>query len=127
VSGNAGEIVEVKVDLLNNPGIMALGFEISYDNNKLKLLEVEDCKLFEGLDSTFGKDMGELPYKVIWDSVDGNAKNNGTVVIFRFEIIEGTVVSEIEIEVKLDKSSTFNVDMDEVDFSVVNGKVSVIS
>ena len=40
VRGDPGEIVEVSLDLLNNPGITALSIDVDYPTEDLELTEV---------------------------------------------------------------------------------------
>ena len=125
VTGVAGETVEVKVIISNNPGIIAMSFDVEYDTSKLKLIKVEDKKLLGTSTSVFGKDISANPYRLCWDDLSySNNEQNGVLATLTFKILENAT-GEAEIDLILNQGSTFNIDMENVDFSVYKGKIVV--
>lgn len=125
VKGENGETVEVEVELSNNPGIIALCFDVKYDADKLKLIEAEDGKILGTSTSLFGKDTTANPYRLCWDDLsDKNNEGNGVVATITFEILEDAT-GDANVDIILNQGSTFNIDFENVEFAVSGGKVSV--
>lgn len=74
VHGNPGEIVEVSLDLLNNPGITALSIDVDYPTNDLELTEVKGCGLFSDEIST--GDIKINPLRISWYASDSQNKTD---------------------------------------------------
>lgn len=127
VKGVNGETVEVEVKLSNNPGIIALCFDIQYDATKLKLFQAEDKQILGSSTSLFGKDTSANPYRLCWDDLaDKNDEGNGVVATITFEILEDAT-GEAEVDVILNQGSTFNTDMVDVNFEVSGGRIIIES
>lgn len=127
VSGKSGETVDVEVEISNNPGIIALSFDIQYDATKLKLIQAEDKQILGSSTSLFGKDTSANPYRLCWDDLaDKNNEGNGVVATITFEILEGAT-GEAEVDVILNQGSTFNIDMVDVKFEVSGGRIIIES
>ena len=47
VRGNAGETVDVKLNIQNNPGITALSIDVAYSSDDLELISVNNAALFQ--------------------------------------------------------------------------------
>ncbi len=124
VSASAGDTVSVPLRIQNNPGIAALSLQISYDASRLKLLGAEDGKILGSSVFLAGNDLTQIPYTLNWDDLSSeNNTGNGIVAVLQFEVLaeEG----DAEIAVTVNQRSTFNVDLEEVAFAAVNGKVRI--
>ena len=124
-TGLAGIIVNVEIKMKNNPGIVALCFDVKYDTSKLKLVSAEDKKILGSSTSLFGNDLSANPYRLSWDDVsNANNKQNGVIAVLRFEILENTT-GNAKISIELNQSSTFNVDMEDVGFNTIDGMIEI--
>ena len=127
VTANAGEDVDVVIELNNNPGIIAMGFTISYDTEALELVSAEDCNLFADASFTPGGDVTAVPYRLIWN--DGltrdNYTENGAMAILHFHVLDTAVSGLSEIEINVEDDNTFDVDLNDVHFDSVNGGVEI--
>ncbi|MCM1507891.1 MAG: leucine-rich repeat protein [Ruminococcus flavefaciens] len=124
VSCKSGETIDVNINISNNPGIIALSFDINYDRDKLELISVSDGKILGSSTFTIG-DIKKVPCKVFWD--DNPSKNNcgnGTVAVLTFKILNNTK-ENADIDILLNKSSTFDINMEEVSFKVEKGVISI--
>ena len=125
VAGFTDSIVEVPVVISNNPGITALSLDISYDTTKLNLINVIDCEILGTATSTFGNDLSMVPYTLCWDDLSTEDNDgNGTVAVLMFRVLSD-VTGEAEISINLNQSSTFNVDLEDVEFNAVDGAVNI--
>ena len=125
VTGKAGETVDVDIEISNNPGIIAISFDVEYDSNKLKLVSATDKKLLGTSTSVFGKDLSANPYRLCWDDLsDRNNEQNGVLATLTFEILEDAT-GAADINLFLNQGSTFNIDFEDVEFAVAGGKVNI--
>ncbi len=124
--GNPGDEVTITVALSNNPGICSIRLAISYNSN-LTLTAVENGNIMS--DNVFGKQLTANPYYVTWDESLGENDNtkNGTLVTLMFKISESTKAGDYPVSVSYRSGEIYNLDLDDVDFDIVNGKVIVKS
>ena len=124
VSGNQGDTVEMPIRIQNNPGIAALNLSISYDNTKLKLLNAEDGKILGTSTYLTTDSLTKIPYILSWDDLSTeNNTGNGIVATLKYEILASEGNADVELTVN--QRSTYNVDLEEVAFSVMSGAVIV--
>ena len=127
VEGKPGDTVSVPITVTNNPGIVALRVFVEYDAKVLQLTSVQDGTIFPAGKSTFNGSLQVLPYTMLW--ADGISKTdytaNGTLVTLTFTVLDSAKDGKSPITVTYDKSSTFNVDLTDVTFTMQNGSVAV--
>jgi hypothetical protein len=127
VTGIIGETTNVSVSIKNNPGVISLVAEISYDSTALKLTGVNKNADFWGAaNMTPGGDLNAQPYRIIW--YDGLAKSDftedGTLAELSFEVLkEGSHTIELSVAA----GDTFNSSFSAVTFDVANGIIEVNS
>ena len=122
---NVGDQVTLNVDLLNNPGIVSAYLDLSYDNTKLKLISVEDTELLKG--ALFSNDYAIIPFALNWDDSIASANNtgSGTIAKLTFEILEGCQSAPATVSISYVDGNILNYDLNNVDFVVESGTVSV--
>ena len=127
VRGLPGQTVEVTVSLENNPGIVSMLLDVSYDNEVLTLVGVEDAGILGTTDH--GKSYSMVPYSLSWtnDTATENYEVNGTVVTLKFAIAEDAPEGVYPVEITYDetKDPIFDKDIKTVDFAVQPGGVKV--
>lgn len=120
----AGETAELDVHIQGNPGIVAMYLDIRYDS-RLTLTDVKDKGLFK--DSLFSDDISAVPMVLSWDDSLSQADStaNGTVAQLVFSVPKGTPAGAYTVSVSYDKNEIYNSKLENVDFSVVNGTITV--
>ncbi len=123
VSGEKGDRVKVEINMSNNPGIIALGLEISFDASRLKLVKATDGGLIGKSSSTFSDSYNSAPFVMMWEDALSSKDHtgNGTVAVLEFEVLSdpgknGSVIS-------VDVTDAYNYDLNDVSFSAADGKV----
>ena len=94
--GEPGEIVEVHLELKNNPGILGMILSVEYDETAMRLIEVENGNAFSNvLTMTPSKEL-KSGMRFVWDGLElgKNDVKDGTVLLLRFQIAETAVVGE---------------------------------
>lgn len=117
--------VDVPVYVSNNPGIMGLGLEVSYDDNVLEILEVKAGEvLSEGtLNDSIGTADSKGKVKILWSSTK-EVKADGELVLLSFEAKnEGEGSSDIKLYCST--ADTFNENWEDVSFKTENATVRV--
>ena len=114
-AATSGKTATVVVDL-KNPGIIATRIFVRYDSKVLKLERAENGKIFADNKATFGKDITDNPYVMLWD--DGMRRDNitdsGTLCTLTFTITGGTPNGKTNVRIAIDQASTFDVNINEV-------------
>lgn len=127
MSVNVGETFEVPVYIKNNPGMIAMKMSVSYDSEKLKLIGARNGVVFGSSTAYFGKDLTANPYTLLWEDAltEENYDEDGILFTLIFELNEAVGACETEIEFLIDKGSTFDIDINEVDLKAKNCLVTV--
>ena len=126
-TAKAGQQVEITVEMLHNPGIIATALQIFYDSTVLRLTGVRDGGILGASSFSPSQDYSAIPYTVLWE--DGlapqNYSENGILVVFTFEVMKNAPLGLTPITLNYSKNSTLNVDVEEVEFALVHGGIAV--
>lgn len=127
VSGKRGDTVDVKVRISGNPGIISMRIFVKYDKDALKFIKASNGEIFNESAATFGDNVDANPYTLLWEDAlsTENYTADGILVTLTFEILDTAVEGRSDIEVVLDSGSTFNSNIEEVNFGISNGFVNV--
>lgn len=112
-----GQQFTVKVEVKNNPGFNTASVKIVYDTEKLKLISAELGESF-ATGATVSYD--NLPYVTFIRA--NNITSDSTVLLLSFEAIN---VGESNISLEFSNGDISNVDEEDVNFAVVDGKITV--
>ena len=128
VKSQAGKTVDVTVSLRNNPGLISMILNLSYDDDVLTLTKVADSGI---LGSNYhNPNLTKNPYTLSWgnDTATEDITANGTIVTFSFTVAEDAEVGTYPITITYDKEkdAIYNVSLKPVDFAVLNGGIEVI-
>ena len=122
VRGNIGEIVDVKLNIQNNPGITALSIDVSYSSDDLELISVNNAALFQDAIST--GNVSSDPLRISWYAADSENKvDNGTLAILRFRVRDNAICSRINIS--YNPENVFDNTLQNQPFEITNGWVLV--
>lgn len=119
-----GDIVEINVELENNPGILAMHFDMTYDTERLELISAQDTALLEG--SVFSQNTNVYPYVMLWNSASPkNFTKDGTLVNLNFKVKETAKPGQAFIKLEYDQENIFDVDLNDIKLMVVNGAINI--
>lgn len=116
--------VNVEICVRNNPGVAGATVKVSYDGN-LTLKSASNGEAFSALQySAPGKFVS--PCNFTWDSETGETQTDGTILNLTFDIPSNAASGDVfEISCSYRSGDIFNDDWDDVDFNLVNGKITV--
>ena len=123
VSGSIGDEVEINLNVNNNPGITALSLRISYSEEDIELISVNDAGLFEN--NISNGIIGSNPFVISWFANNStNNSNSGTLAVLKFRLKDGAQNSVIAVD--YDEDNVFTSDFDNVFFNTINANVEII-
>lgn len=125
VNAKAGDTVDVKIDITDNPGVIALKINVEYDENALTLVGVTDGGVLGGY---LFDDAYASPYILTWNEGDADQNNTsvGTIATLRFEVASEVEAGNFEITVGIaDANDCLNYDLESVSFEATVGGVIV--
>ena len=124
VVANAGETVDVTISVVNNPGIFAAGFTLNYDQDSMELTKVTLNSEFGGI-YTAPPSLDD-PVALRWEESSlADNSNDGVMFTLTFKIKDNAIVGTYLIEMGYAKGDICNLNEDDVDFDVINGKITV--
>lgn len=121
----AGETFEVDIDLLNNPGLTATSFTVSFDITKLKYVGHKDAKLLNGCrikTSTLGN---SVTVSFADASASSNVTKSGTLITLTFEALPTFTSGSTPISVIVDKDETYDYKQKAVSLKSNDGSVTI--
>lgn len=122
-----GDRVEMQLCITRNPGIIAASVSLTYDPEKLRLVEVRDSGLMGDGAFTPGNDLAAIPYTVLWVNslAEENITENGLLATFVFEVLQDAEPGNVPVTLQYEPRSTFDVDLNEVECRTTAGMVLV--
>ncbi len=123
-TGKNGDTVDVTVSMSGNPGVVSVTLDLEYDSSALTLTGVTDTGLIPGQMHTTKY---TSPYRLTWanDTAPENFTVNGQLATLHFQVNEGAAAGDYPIEVTIPKDGIYNYDVDNIDFALVDGKITV--
>lgn len=81
-----------------NPGIIAAGFEISYDTKVLALTKTENGEIFNRI-YVQSQNITDEPYRILWADVTATADHtqNGVLAKLTFKVLKQNTAAEISV------------------------------
>ena len=128
IKTEAGKDVSVKVFIENNPGIWGIDLKISYDKTILSLTSVDNGNFFQPAEWTQGKldaDVYVLSYEA--SGFDNINTRSGTLATLNFKVSDNASVGDYSINASSNVGDIINVDFDDINFNILNGRITVQS
>ena len=124
-TAKAGEEVDIQLSIKNNPGIIAVKLSLTYDNKYLELLKVTDGGKLNN--PFFGNNIEKNPYIMSWndDTASANMTYSGEFATLTFKVKDDAPEGSYPIEISCPAGEIYNVDLQDVDFTVKNGSIIV--
>lgn len=124
VSGTPGQTVRVPLSLVNNPGIISAKVDISFDDTRLELVGVEDGGLLQS--PLFGDTLAS-PYSLTWENGDltDDITSDGVLATLIFKVKDSSAMGAAAVTAAV--SNTYCAALGEVEFSVMDGAVNVVT
>lgn len=123
----SGNEASIAISIKNNPGLVSMRLKVSYDNDALTLLRVEDKGLLGN--EMHSDNLSAMPYTLFWKNGSTNTDyvDNGEIVILTFAVAENAEVGYYPISISYDSNSNdiINKDLEDVELAIINGGIYV--
>ncbi|MBQ2663840.1 MAG: hypothetical protein IJG16_06800 [Clostridia bacterium] len=122
---HCGDVIDVHIQLKNNGGILALMFNLTYDQSRLMLVETKAGDIVDG--PVFSRTVNEYPYIMLWNSASYNDfTEDGTLATLTFAVLDTADEGQAFINLDYEKENIYDVDFGEVQLNIQNGYIDVI-
>lgn len=127
VNAVPGSNVEVKINVKNNPGILAANFTVTYDKG-LTLIDSKSGDAFSALSMTKPENYNS-PCKFGWDALeiaDEDIKD-GTILTLTFSVDKGVSAnSKLNVKLSYQNGNIIDSDLNDIPVTINNGSVTII-
>ena len=122
-----GSIIDVNINISNNPGILAAALKITYDEG-LELLGANSGEAFKALSMTSPESFTS-PCTFAWDALEITPEDiqDGTIVTLKFKV-SSTVTSNTKLGVNVSYSpkDIIGADLQQIPLTIKNSSVTII-
>ncbi len=121
-SVSAGKLCSISVSIANNPGIVAARLVVVYDATALTLISAGDSGLLNDKTET------PTPEILYWEDAAATVDNtaNGVIATLTFKANEDAQTGKYPVTVGYETGDIYNVDLEDVNFTVSGGFINVI-
>lgn len=126
VDAKAGDEVEVRVKLENNPGITALRLVIDYDDTALEMTDFTFGDALASMNKGTSENYGNH-YSFSMYSATSDLNDCGTLAVIKFKVNENAEDGEYPIQIRYDSDDVFNLNGESIHFDTGIGIVTVNS
>lgn len=126
VTAHPDQTVDVTISMKNNPGIVALELNLTYDKTALELTKVADKELIGGFVSSSDEtntNYDKEPFYLGWMQNE-TCSGNGDLVTLTFKVKKDAAIGEAPV-VSVSVKSAIDTEQEDVAFKTRNGSVTV--
>lgn len=116
--------VEVIINVVNNPGILGMDYDLYYDDSVMTLVEAQSVLELEGCEYT-APAYFKNPTTFLWDFQDANWVEDGAFLKLYFDIADDAPAGKYEIKIMYSYGNIIDAELQPVDFGVKNGNISI--
>ncbi len=125
VGVSAGETFDVDIELINNPGLTAVAFDVSFDITKIKYVGYKDAKLLGGCRIKPNVLGNSVSISYADATASSNVTKSGTVVTLTFEALPSFTSGSTHISVTIDSDETYDYNQKAVSLKSNDGTVTI--
>ena len=120
-------VVEVSVQIRNNPGILGMTLQLNYDSDMLKLTDLINGEALGCLTLT---KPGKLvsPCKISWDGIelDDTDIQDGEILTLVFEISEKAIPGVYPLSLSYEEDGIINKELTPINVEIESGKIIIM-
>ena len=127
VSVKAGDTVDMAIRITQNPGVVAFGIKVEYDENVLTLKEKPEVTNLIGGSTTYSEHVTDNPFVAVFENgeAESDVTATGTLMVLSFEIKAGASAGASTVKVSFTESGTpVNYDTATVAGETKNGSIT---
>ncbi len=125
VKAEAGSLVQVTIDVQNNPGIIGAVLTLDFDD-ALTLVAVDAGSAWNSLAFTRPAEYTN-PCNFVWDGLSGADYSNGSIIVLTFLLPEDAQAgTSYSVNVSYTADNMLNADLEPMHLVVQNGEITVV-
>ena len=117
--------VQIKVAVVNNPGVTSIRLNIAYDDTVLKLTDMTYNSAIGGTGIPVQGTNTASPVTAYWAEGFKNVTGDWDFVTLTFDVMDYAKAGDYSVTVTYSPDDVYDVNEDNVAFDVVNGKITV--
>lgn len=119
--------VELVVSVENNPGILGMSFNVNYDDDAVKLVEVKSGTAVENVLTFTPSSELSKGCKFVWDGTELSSDQirDGDVLVLSFEVMDDAKDGEYSVDVSYDDGDIVDYKLIPIDMNIKNGKIYI--
>ena len=119
----AGQTVDVPIEIADNAGIAGMVLHMSY-SPALHLVGIKSGEALKTLNLTASADLSQNPVTLLWDGLVAD-ETNGVIAVATFQIDSDAKEGDYPISLSYDDGTIYDNDLNDVDATITNGKITV--
>lgn len=116
--------VEVIINVVNNPGILGMDYDLYYDDSVMTLVDAQSVLELESCEYT-APAYYKNPTTFLWDFQDANWVDDGAFLKLYFDIADDAPAGKYEIKIMYSYGNIIDAGLQPIDFGVKNGNISI--
>ena len=126
--GNPGDIITVKIDIQNNPGILGMILSLEYDEEAMQLINVENGNAISDILTLTPSQTLDSGVKFVWDGIEisNNDIQDGNILTLEFEVYDNAVFGKrYPLKLEYTAGDIVDSDLNEVTPKIIQGFVEI--
>ena len=123
-----GDKITVTATIVNNPGILGMSMTLSYDENVMRLIEVENGDAVKDVLNLSSSNELKSGCIFLWDGENITSEQiiDGEILTMEFEINESAPIGKSPVLLISDKDGIVDNDLEPKDLTIDNGFVTIV-
>lgn len=126
--GNPGDIISVKIDIQNNPGVLGMILSLEYDEEAMRLINVENGNAVSDILTLTPSRELNSGVKFVWDGIEISDSDiqDGNILTLEFEIFDSAVFGKrYPLKLEYTAGDIVDADLNEVAPKIIQGFVEI--
>ena len=127
-SAKPGDEIQVKVKAYNNPGILGMTLSVYFDEEKFKLVSVENGEAFKDVLNLTPANILECGSNFLWDGMelkDTDIKD-GDILLLNFKVFEQAAEGKYPLTIKVNNGDIVDSRLNPITMQIENGYINVL-
>lgn len=122
-----GQTCIVPVYIVNNPGILGMSITVSYDEDKLSLMDAQNGDIFEGILELSKPEKLYSGCNLMWsgESISKEQVQDGLMMYLKFDIKKNNLEGKTPIILLTDQDGVYDNDLSIIQLEIDNGFVEI--
>lgn len=128
VYGKPGDIIEVDLELQENPGILGMVLSLEYDETAMRLIDAKNGEAVSDVLTLTSSNTLNSGVRFVWDGLDLSSSDikNGTLLTLEFELLDSAIEGKrYPLNLQYDTGDIVDADLNVVNLSIYQGFIEI--